>query len=101
MIEKIEWVWNQPCVFGAPGELVVTITASDADTDVSELTYADSGISPGECTSINDAVTTLTCGDWPGLRGTDAIVTDPQGNEGRLFFGFDPCVDGCEGDACP
>jgi hypothetical protein len=101
VIEKIEWVWNEPCVFGQPGEIVVTITATDADTDVSELTYSGS---VDQCSDITDRVTTLMCDDHPGLRGGDAIATDPQGNEGSLFFAFDPCVNGsiCEGGAiCP
>ena len=81
---------------------MVTVTATDADTPVSQLTYSDSGYSPGECTSIDAAVSTLMCDDWPGLRGTDVVVTDPQGNESDPFsFAFDPCQDGCEGDACP
>jgi hypothetical protein len=41
-----------------------------------------------------------TCEPYLGARQSEAKVTDPQGNDDTLFFGPDPCTDGCEGDAC-
>lgn len=103
MIAKVEWTWQLPCnAASEEGQIEVAITATDADTPVAQLTYSDSGWPPfAECTDINAATTILTCQPHDGLRGTDAIATDPQGNEGSLRFNFDPCVNGCEGDACP
>jgi hypothetical protein len=98
VIEKVEWAWVEPCTFGEAGENVVTITATDADTPLSQLTYSGD---IDQCTNINAAVTTLMCNDHPGLRGGPATVTDRQGNEDILYFNFDPCVNGCEGDTCP
>jgi len=96
----VEWVWNQPCTFGQPGELVVTITATDADTPEAQLTYSGDIM---DCSNITDRVTTLMCNDHPGLRGGPATATDPQGNQGILSFNFDPCFDGsvCNVDGQP
>jgi hypothetical protein len=106
VVEKVEWVWAKPCDATVTSNITVTISATDADTPVEQLTYSDSGwVSGGPgCTDLTDAVTVISCEPHPGLRGTDAVVTDPQGNEGSLSFGFDPCLDGsiCEGGAvCP
>jgi len=101
VIEKVEWTWQLPCNISLEaGEIEVKITATDADTPLEQLTYSDTGWNPVECTAINASTTILTCQPHGGLRGTDAIVTDPQGNEDRLNFAFDPCVNGCAGDAC-
>jgi hypothetical protein len=73
--------------------MVVTVTASDADTDPGDLTYSGPA---GDCTDITSMETTVTCPPSFGLRAGTAIVTDPQGNQGTLSFWFDPCVDGSQ-----
>jgi hypothetical protein len=44
--------------------------------------------------------TNLSCDVYLGARQSEAVVTDPQGNEDTLFFAPDPCTDGCVG-SCP
>jgi len=93
VVERIDWVWNQPCTFDQEGTMVVTVTASDADTDPGDLTYSGP---VGDCTDITSMETTVTCPPYPGLRTGTAVVTDPQGNQGTLSFAFDPCIDGSQ-----
>jgi len=99
----VEWAWVDPCDAGGSGDIVVTITATDGDTPDGQLIYSNGPWLPQElgCGDINAAQTTLTCPAHAGARSAEAIVTDPQGNEDKLSFNFDPCTNGCEGDACP
>ena len=93
VVERIDWVWNQPCTFDQERTMVVTVTASDPDTDIGDLTYSGP---LGDCTDITSMATTVACPPYSGLRTGTAIVTDPQGNEGNLPFAFDPCQDGSQ-----
>jgi hypothetical protein len=105
VIERIDWSWVEPCMSAEAGDLVVTVTATDEDTEAGQLVYSgEIGSFDAVCTDITDAETTVTCQPWPGLRVGTPVVTDPQGNSDSLEFLFDPCQNGsvCEGGvACP
>jgi hypothetical protein len=54
-----------------------------------------------DCTpDLNAVETTLSCDVYLGARQSEAIVTDPHGNQDTMFFAPDPCTGGCEG-SCP
>ena len=98
-IQAVAWVWQEPCDANASGQgLQVVVAASDGETAREQLTYSGT---VQDCTpDLNAPVTNLSCEVYLGARQSEAIVTDPQGNQGSLFFAPDPCTQGCVG-ACP
>jgi hypothetical protein len=83
----IAWATSATC--DGATDYTVTVTATDADTDVGELTYNGS---VGGCTgAIDDAVSTINCPNVAPYPGT-VMVSDPDGNEsGPVAFDIGVC----------
>jgi hypothetical protein len=74
---------------GTASDYTVTITATDADNDPSELTYE--GSVTGLCTDIDAEVSTVNCPNAAPYTGT-VIVEDPDGNvSDAAEFTFNIC----------
>jgi len=101
-VAMVLWEWADDCDINASGQsLMVLIAASDDDTPHEQLRYSGN---VQDCTpDLNASENTLSCEVYLGARQSEAIVTDPQGNEDTLFFAPNPCTGGCEPGAssCP
>jgi hypothetical protein len=104
VITRVEWNWTDDnCMVGVSRAVVVTVFATDDDTDALSLTYSGE---VSDCTpDIDTDLTVLDCTtDHIGLRVGTVTVTDPEQNLDTVGFMFDPCESGevCEGgDPCP
>lgn len=93
-ITMVAWAAAAGCVTSEFSDVVVTITAIDADTDAGDLIYSGS---VGGCTGpINAAVSTISCPNVAPYPGT-VMVSDPDGNQSTpVAFS----VGICETDSC-
>ncbi|MCA9530640.1 MAG: hypothetical protein KC543_10930 [Myxococcales bacterium] len=73
-----------------PSDMMVTVTATDADTAAAMLSYSGNVSS---CASLTGAVTTVRCPQRAQYTGR-ATVRDPDGNEDSVTFSFGPCQTG-------
>jgi hypothetical protein len=93
-ITMVAWAAAAGCVTSQPSDVVVTITAIDADTDAGDLIYSGS---VGGCEGpINAAVSTISCPNVRPYPGT-VMVSDPDGND-SIPVAFTVGV--CDTDSC-
>lgn len=96
-ITMVAWEAASGCANGQRSDVVVTITATDPDTDVGDLIYSGS---VGGCEGpINAAVSTISCPNVAPYPGT-VMVSDPDGNQSTpVAFGVGICAtDSCATD---
>ena len=91
IIEQVTWTHDPACVAGDQFDVVVEITATDADTDAADLTY--SGTVSGCTGSITSNPATIVCPNFAPYNGT-VMVTDPQGNSDAQAITIGVCEDG-------
>lgn len=88
VITDIAWAPVGSCAQGTPSDYTVTVTATDADNDAMELTYA------GSVTACNPAITaadsTIGCPNNAPYAGT-VTVSDPDSNEAVGSFTVSVC----------
>jgi hypothetical protein len=77
VITDVAWADAAGCMRNIPSDVVITVTATDADTDAADLIY--SGNVAGCIPRINAAVTTTNCPNVATYPGT-VVVSDPEGN---------------------
>jgi hypothetical protein len=77
-ITMVAWAAAAGCVIPQRSDVVVTITAVDADTDAGDLIY--SGSVSGCEGPINAAGSTISCPNVSPYPG-DVMVSDPDGNQ--------------------
>jgi hypothetical protein len=93
-ITSVSWEAAPGCAQGEQSDVVVTVLATDPDTDVGDLIYSGS---VGGCNGPIDAeVSTVSCPNVAPYPGT-VIVSDPDGNDSAPVA-FDIGV--CETDSC-
>ena len=96
-ITMVAWEAAAGCAQGQRSDVVVTITASDSDTDAGDLIYSGS---VGGCEGpINAAVSTISCPNVAPYPGT-VMVSDPDGNDSTpVTFTIGICdTDSCTTD---
>ncbi|MBW1762827.1 MAG: hypothetical protein JRE45_16105 [Deltaproteobacteria bacterium] len=77
-IAMVAWEATAGCTGGQRSDVVVTVTATDPDTDAGNLIYSGS---VGGCGGpINAAVSTISCPNVAPYPGT-VMVSDPDGND--------------------
>ena len=77
-VTMVAWEASADCAGGQRSDVVVTVTASDPDTDAGDLIYSGS---VGGCDGpINAAVSTISCPNVAPYPGT-VMVSDPDGND--------------------
>ncbi|MDH3622951.1 MAG: hypothetical protein OES69_10925 [Myxococcales bacterium] len=96
VIENIAWETGAGCQQFTASDYTVTVTATDADNDVSELTYS------GSVTTCTPGITadesTINCPNNALYAGT-VTVEDPQGNTASASFSIDVCESSsCDGN---
>ncbi len=78
-ITAVAWEAAADCTSGVGSNYIVTVTASDPDTDAGDLIY--SGSVSGCIGPIDAAVSTVSCPNVAPYPGT-VMVSDPDGNNG-------------------
>ena len=78
VITMVAWAPDGSCAMGVASNYTVTVTATDADSDLMDLIY--NGSVTGCTGGIDDATSTISC---PNVRpyGGSVLVTDDDGNE--------------------
>lgn len=90
-ISSIAWVQAAGCTPGAASPVTISVTATDPDHDINDLTFSGSVSS---CSgTISSAVATVTCPQAGQYTG-NVTVTDPDGNTDSATFSFGPCDEG-------
>ncbi len=90
-ISRVSWAQTAGCSAGTSSAVTITVTASDPDGDISNLSYSGSVSS---CSgSINSPVSTVTCPQLGQYSGS-VTVTDPDGNTDSVSFAFGTCQNG-------
>jgi hypothetical protein len=91
-ITMLAWQASPVCLQSEQSEVVVTVTATDPDTDVAALTYRGS---VSGCTgAIDAAVSTVGCPNVAPYPGT-VMVSDPDGNDSTpVSFRIGVCESG-------
>jgi hypothetical protein len=93
-IAMVTWEATADCTNGQQSNIVVTVTATDPDTDVGSLIYSGS---VGGCIGpLDAAVSTISCPNVAPYPGT-VMVSDPDGNDSTPVA-FDVGV--CETSSC-
>jgi len=91
-ITMVAWEDAADCVRNAPSDVVITVTATDGDTDAADLIY--NGSVSGCTGEIDAAVSTINCpnvSDYPGR----VTVSDPDGNNStQVSFPVPVCASG-------
>ena len=77
VITNIAWATVGACTQGTASDYTITITATDADNDPTDLMYI--GDVPGCLGAIDGAVSTITCPNVAPFPGT-VVAEDPGGN---------------------
>jgi len=77
-ITSVSWEAAAGCAQGQRSNVVVTVTATDADTNVANLIY--SGSVSGCNGPIDGAVSTISCPNVATYPGT-VMVSDPDGHD--------------------
>jgi hypothetical protein len=90
----VAWEATADCASGQQSDVVVTVTATDPDTDAGDLIY--SGSVSGCIGGIDAAVSTISCPNVAPYPGT-VMVSDPDGNDSTPVA-FDVGI--CETDSC-
>jgi hypothetical protein len=90
----VAWEATAGCTGGRRSDVVVTVTATDPDTDSGDLIY--SGSIDGCEGPINAAVSTISCPNVSPYPGR-VMVSDPDGNDSTLVV-FDVGI--CATDSC-
>jgi len=77
----VAWEAAPGCAPGTRSDVVITVTASDPDTDPADLTYSGN---VGGCNGSLDAATsTVSCPNAATYPST-VMVSDPDGNDSTL-----------------
>jgi len=77
VITNIAWATVGACTQGTASDYTITITATDADNDPTDLMYI--GDVPGCLGAIDGAVSTIICPNVAPFPGT-VVAEDPGGN---------------------
>ncbi len=92
VITMVAWEEAANCTPNVRSDVVITVTATDPDTDPGDLIY--SGMVDGCTGPINAAVSTVSC---PNLVGypSNVTVADPEGNNStQVAFDVPVCNTG-------
>ena len=92
IITEISWEADPGCAQGESSDVVVTVLATDSDTESRDLIYTGS---VGGCQGPLDAeVSTINCPNVAPYPGT-VMVADPDGNSSLpVTFDVPICADG-------
>jgi len=91
VITKVTWMQTPGCAQGVRSPVTIQVTVTDADTDLSMLTYSGSVSS---CSGAIDSDSVqVSCPQLAGYAGS-VKVTDPEGNSDTMPFAFGPCGNG-------
>ncbi len=94
VITLVEWAPSGDCTVGMTSDFVVTVTVTDADTDLEDLTFSGSVAGcPGS--TLEAATSMISCPNVGTYPGTVTVV-DPESNEDSASFSFGPCETGSE-----
>lgn len=90
-LTEVSWTHAGGCAQGVAGDVTVSMTVTDDDTDAADLTY--SGTISGCSGQVNANPATITCPNVAPYTGTVA-VRDPEGNQDFQEITIDICADG-------
>jgi hypothetical protein len=92
VITMVAWEDAANCAINVRSDVLITVTATDPDTDAGDLTYSGS---VGGCTgAIDAAVSTISCPNLVGYPGS-VTVADPDGNSSaQVVFDVPVCATG-------
>jgi len=92
VITDVGWEDAAECATNVRSDVVITVTATDGDTNATDLTYNGS---VGGCIGpINAAVSTISCPNVSPYPGT-VTVSDPDGNNSTpVTFQVPICASG-------
>jgi hypothetical protein len=95
----VAWGATADCARNERSDFIVTVTATDPDTDAGDLIY--SGDVTGCEPRINAAVSTISCPNVADYFGT-VMVSDPDGNNSTpVAFTVGVCeTASCTTDTC-
>ena len=78
VITMVAWAPDGSCAMGVASDYTVTVTATDADSELMDLIYNGSVTN---CSGgIDDVMSTITCPNNAPYAG-NVLVTDEDGNE--------------------
>ena len=90
-ISRVSWTQADGCAPFARSTVTISVTVTDPDNAVNELTFSGSVSS---CSgTISGAVSEISCPQTGQYSGT-VTVTDPDGNTDSISFAFGPCENG-------
>lgn len=95
MITSIEWEAEAGCTAGVASDVTITVTVVDPDTAAGDLVFTGSvsGCPVGSSSTIDGAVTTVTCPNADDYVST-VTVTDDDGLADTQPFTFGICESG-------
>ena len=91
VISEVTWTFAEGCAANEASEVVIAITATDAETAAADLEF--SGSVTGCTGSIDANPATLTCPNAATYNGT-VTVTDMDGDSDMQGVTIMPCTDG-------
>jgi hypothetical protein len=91
-VTDVAWTAAADCTRGTTSDVVITVTASDPDTNETDLIY--SGSVTGCAGAINAAISTVSCPNAATYGGT-VMVSDPGQNDSiPVSFDVPVCASG-------